>query len=740
MKPRTFLLGILAVQLALGILYTFAIPLWQGHEADYYNVVRFLDENGRLPNAADFPNGDAEIRQATHPPLYFLAAYPFVAAFPHDEQVPPGAQPALICVGANDLNAAYTPYPPTRAYLPPYSGAAAAGYALRLFNVALGMAGVVFTYLAGRALFPSRAAVALVGAALLAFEGNMVRLNSGISNDTLLVTLSALNLWCCTLLVRRFQWRVLALLVVSVALALLTRLGGWALLAFDLPFVLFIALYQARTAARSHARPLLIGVGIFVLLALAVLVFNQVSYGSIFGRYSGLTDSIVYRLSSFRLPLITMESVASLTYESYLEPLRAIQPRAVLELLYGLLIAAAGIGIVWGILWAKRAQRGAFALLFGMFLAAAALVLFRNALAATDANTTSYSTAFIFAPLRYYASGLPALALLLGAGLCALIPARWRALSSVPGVAVAAAWLLVSAVGGVFALRELPPSPIISPADYAALTGLMTIDATQPTDAPTVLAYALNQRPQDGMIDLTLYLTTQQPLPLNHVAAVSITGAPAPCQFVPAHGAYPTTLWQPGEIIAASAAIPVCNVTEAPQDVTLRWLGASADGTIISEQSASLMLAALNADFHTAASCPENLGVLAGGYQVVRFNSPATLRPGETYLPSVNWLVLAPSPEAVARRFSFTHAESGTTYTCDGSTAPVFYDMTRYVRGEEVYFDSCAMHFPAEAPAGSYNVSVSVLNANHRVLPAVSGSGQTLEDGLLPVGSIALVR
>jgi hypothetical protein len=602
------------------------------------------------------------------------------------------------------------------------------------------MAGVVFTYFAGRALFPSRTAVALAGAALLAFEGNMVRLNSGISNDTLLITLSALNLWCCALLVRHFQWRVLALLVVSVALALLTRLGGWALLAFDLPFVLIIALYQARTAARSHARPLLIGVGIFVLLALAVLVFNQVSYGSIFGRYSSLTDSIVYRLSSFRLPLITMGSVASLTYESYLEPLRAIQPRAILELLYGLLLAAAGIGMVWGVVRAKRTQRGAFALLFGMLLAAAALVLFRNALAATDANTTSYNTAFIFAPLRYYAPGLPALALLLGAGLCAFVPARWRVLGSIPGVVVAGAWLLVSTVGGVLALRALPPSPVISPADYAALSGLTTVDATQTTDAPTVLAYALNQRTQDGMIDLTLYLTAQQPLPLNNVAAVSITGAPAPCQFVPAQGAYPTTLWQPGEIIAAAATIPVCNLTEAPQNISLRWLGASADGEIISEQSASLVLAALDADFRTAASCPQNLGVLADGYQVVRFNSPATIGADETYLPSVNWLVLTPSPEAVARRFSFTHAESGTTYTCDSSTAPVFYDMTRYVRGEEVYFDSCAMHFPADAPAGGYNVSVSVLNANQTALPAVSGSGQTLEDGLLPVGSVTLIR
>ena len=64
-KIRHLLIGILLIQLVLGVVYAFSVPLWQGHEPDFYTVVRFFAQNGRLPNASDYPAGDAEIRQAT---------------------------------------------------------------------------------------------------------------------------------------------------------------------------------------------------------------------------------------------------------------------------------------------------------------------------------------------------------------------------------------------------------------------------------------------------------------------------------------------------------------------------------------------------------------------------------------------------------------------------------------------------------------------------------------------------
>ncbi len=749
MKTRSLLLAILAVQLVLGIVYSFSLPMWQGHEPDFYNVARFLARNGRLPAAADYPDGDAEIRQATQPPLYFLVAAPLVSLFDNNSSVPPGAQPSLICVGDGGLNAPVITYPITRDYLPPVSGAVLGGYALRLLNVALGMVGVLFTYLAGRKLFPNQPAVALVAAALLAFEGSMVRLNSFISNDTLLVTLSAANLLVCAHLADRFRWRTMALLLLSVGLALMTRLGGWALLAFNIPFILLIALAQGRALGRRHARALLAGVGVLVLLAGAVLVFNQLNYGSIFGRYTSLADSIAGGMRNLNLTLpATVSGVFHLTYVAYQEPLQAVQPRAAFVTLYAALLVLGGAGIVVGMLRARGSERRAYLLLIAFLLAAVALVIFRNALATSAENTTFYNAGVLFAPLRYYASGLPAAALLIAAGTLALLPPRLPGSRlNLPGVLVAGCWLAVSGAGAVLALRSQPVSPVISQAAFDALpqSEITRTDGSQPGAAVRVLAYAAREHPAEGYAELTLYLTTDSPLSEEYFAQVQLsasgeTSERLPCEFLPARGAYPTTLWQPGEIIFAQAVIPNCAApVDAPLELSLRWRRAGADGTILPDtDEPPLTLASLSPSFGRSLSCPNDLGVIAGSYQITRFNPPPSITRGVVSLPSVHWLVLSPTPEAAQRVFRFTHNASETSYICSGTPAPQYYTVSLWQRAQEVFFDSCSMRFPADAPTGNYRVAVGMTDVDGNLLPAVDGAGQPSADGWLAVGEVTV--
>ncbi|MFN8450089.1 MAG: hypothetical protein U0521_16280 [Anaerolineae bacterium] len=116
----------------------------------------------------------------------------------------------------------------------------------------LGMVVVALTYAAGRALFPPRPAIALTAAALLAFEGNTLLLSSEISSIPLLRSPDAANVLICAHLARRMTPRLILLLLVTVGLALLTRLPGWALLAFDIPFVLLVSLIQPRAAVDAH--------------------------------------------------------------------------------------------------------------------------------------------------------------------------------------------------------------------------------------------------------------------------------------------------------------------------------------------------------------------------------------------------------------------------------------------------------------------------------------------------------
>src|SRR5690606_24909353 len=71
-RPQRISLGLLlAVQLLVGAVAALAQPLWLGHEPDYFGVVRFLAENGRLPARSDFDSAQrsADLAQATQPPL-----------------------------------------------------------------------------------------------------------------------------------------------------------------------------------------------------------------------------------------------------------------------------------------------------------------------------------------------------------------------------------------------------------------------------------------------------------------------------------------------------------------------------------------------------------------------------------------------------------------------------------------------------------------------------------------------
>ena len=605
----------------------------------------------------------------------------------------------------------------------------------------------MLTFAAASTLFPSKPVIAVIAATLIAFEPNTLQLNSTINNDTLLIMLSAANLLLCARLAQRLHSKTLLLLFVTVLLALLTRLAGWALLAFDLPFVVLIGLIQWRGSLRKRARSILLGGVILLLAGVAVVIFNLLNYGSLLGRYSTLEDSIAHTLTNFTPPWVTVAGVLNLTYNSYQEPLQALQPRVALTNAYGLLLLISAIGIVWALVRAliqrRRSEIQAFLLLIGFVLVAALLVIFRNALSATTENTTLYNTGFIFAPLRYYAPGLPALAVLLSAGLLAFLPERLARLHLL-GVIVAGCWLLVAVIGAAHEISRQTRPNIMTPKQFAALPGLTSFALDQPVDTPQVLAYTLNEHPAEGLIDLTLYLTVKQPLARSDFAQVELTGAQGQsslCQFALSSGTYPTTLWQPGAIIAAQAVIPNCAASrldapplDTPQ-LRLSWLGADQGGEIVAE-SPPLTLASLQTTLERNTRCPDNLGMIAGGYEVTKFNSPATVHPNEPYLPSLNWIVYSPAANAAARVLVFTHADTGTTYTCSSSPIAPIYDVAQWTRGEQVSFDVCTMEFPDDAPMGDYHAAVGITDADGQYLPAVSGSGEAAANGLVTVGEV----
>lgn len=748
---------IVCLQFGLGLIITAVTPLWQEHEADYYTVTRFLTEYGRFPEDADYPSGDVIVRQATQPPLFFIAAAPIVALLDDRQPIPPGVQPGLVCIGGESANSTLIHYPLTTDYRLPVDGTILAAYGLRVLNLLFGVIAVVLTYLAGRILFPTRPFIALVGAALLAFEPNTLQVTTTIGNTALVLPLAAANLCCAALMFRgkTVRWRWAVPLIGFAILAVLTRLSGWAVFGLD---VLIIGYGVGRTVHdarkhinRSQLRVAMIGLALLVIAGAGIALYNYSQFGSVFGRYPWLDQLVLRAVHDLNPSADAVIGVIEQTRISFESPLALLGPHRILLNLYSLavLIALSGIGLALVQRWRRHStpQIGSITLLAGAAAIAAALVLFRNLLNITSGGgVTAYNTAMIFVPIRYYDVGLPPMALLLSAGLMAwaellaAIAGRQRSshlarLAKINpfGVGMALIWTAVTILGIARLLHNHPTVGEIQPASLIAAQDTTTPAGAQAITAPRLLASAATIDSGNGTIDLAIQALSNAPMTLNYAAQIDMVSDGSvinSCQFLPVRGFVPTTLWTPNEPVTITAAIPNCaGPRTAPIDLRLRWLGANMSG-VIEYETESVLLTTIETPLAQAPTCPVTLGILADGYRVTKFNSPSSVRTGETYLPSVNWIVTNPSDAVAERWFIFTHTGTGEQFICSVIDRAV----STWARGEHVYFDRCPMTFSPQASLGEYTVEVALIDDAGRRLPA---TGVATNDAV-PVGIVTV--
>lgn len=742
--PVLILLVLLAIRLALGWIYLTQQPLWQYHEADFLRVARILRDAGRLPIPEDYPDGDMATRNANQPPLYYGLIYPVVAALDDNQTAPPGFLPPANCEG---YNTNLTDILTTRANNPPLSGAVLAAYVLRGLSLLMGLAAVVFTYLAGRTLFENQPGIALGAAALVAFEPTLVELASEVNNDNLILMLGAAHVWLCARFIRAERGRLgtgIALLIVS-ALAVLSKLTGWLLLAVSLALIVGVV---GRRAWRGLSRRQIMlagaAAGLIGLALLAFALFNIQQYGSILGRYQGLEATIGRALGGLSPGLAVEVATATVadTLLQYQAPLGDLQPRAAfvtvyrLALLAGLLAGA--VVMLWHLRRGNRRAAGTLALLFILFGLVAGLVIFRSIL--NNVGQTFVNQMILLAPVRYYAPGLPALALIFAAGFSGLTPARLRrwnpAAAGLAGVylLVAALWIAIWVRTNTWASQAL-----LTPEAFAALTGIIPVEGTGDPTFPRLLGYRMTPRPEDGLLAVTLYLQADSPLTTNYAGRIDLIGGGQQqnCQFVPVRGMIPTPRWEPGQIITAEVDVPNCVGVTFPAELRLQWVESQSDGRLIdlTPRGEPLLLGAVATPLETAALCPLNLGRIAG-LQIVAFHRPPPAQPGEVVTLSINWLARQVPADAFLRIYRLTHTASGTSYTCTSQPRQDTYPFARWTPGETIYFDDCPLTLPTDAPTGAYTLAVGVQAAAGAMLPAVDAAGNPVADGFVELGEI----
>jgi len=261
---RRWLKLILIAFVALGTLYSVVVPVFEAPDEvwHYLYIKHFADGHG-LPvyhEGITFPMR----QEASQPPLFYaLNGWATAWVDTHDaEQIVRYNPHAAVGTAAPWGNRNMIGHMAQERF--PYRGTVLAVHLVRFFCILMGAGTVLCTFAIARRLFPSLPSspkgwrdgvpgLAVVAAALNAFNPQFLFIHASVSNDGLVTLLSALTLWLlvCTAYDGASMARFLTLGIV-LGLAALTKLSG--LLLLPLTALVLVALAWRARSWRSAVR------------------------------------------------------------------------------------------------------------------------------------------------------------------------------------------------------------------------------------------------------------------------------------------------------------------------------------------------------------------------------------------------------------------------------------------------------------------------------------------------------
>lgn len=536
------LVVLLAAQIALGVLYSFATPVFEASdEVWHFPVVREIATNLRLP-VQDPAVEQPWAQEGSQPPLYYLTAAGltgWIDTADHEQVALRNPFPKIGVPGASD-NVNLMAHRPGQS--PTQGGTALAVYLIRWLSILMGTATVYLTWRLAGVAVPGRPAVALLAAALVAFNPMVLFISASVNNDNLLMLLATLALVLLAVDVesdeRGMRWRATIMIGVTLAAAALTKVSGLMLLPVA-------ALALTLEALRTRDWRNWLGRGlVLIALVLAVSGWWYARNVLLYGEPTGMARMVEIagaRPAGFSLPELRSEWKSF--WYSFWGLFGAFNILAG-PWFYALtgalsLIGATGLLLAAGRLVAKRAapRRWRTHVLLATFLALTALGLLRWTLM-TPASQG-----------RLMFSGIAAIAIYLAIGLLAWFPWRWHIwLSRGLAVVLALMAVIVPLTALLPAYRPVPPIAAL-PDDAVALNH-------QCGDGLVLAGYRLNgdTTPAGQPLDVTLYWTTRQPQTADLDLSVNAYGYGeenvAKLDTWPGGGLRPTSFWEPGALYA----------------------------------------------------------------------------------------------------------------------------------------------------------------------------------------------
>jgi hypothetical protein len=557
-SSRWLLAFVLVAFLALATLYNSVVPPGEGpDEPGHMRYSLFLARTGRLPmqqapGASDVPG------EGHQPPLSYALMVPAVGWLsPSEQTIVQSANPAFVWNGGHEPAAFVRS---SREYAP-WQGMTLAWHLARGLSTLWGGVVVVATWGAARAA-TRREGVALLAAALVAFNPQFLFTSALVTNDALLAALSAGLLWLCVAWLssagRYTLWYAVGAGVLW-GLALLTKQSAlvWGPLLVGVSWL----------AARGHVRRVLLLVGVWGGVALLLAGWwygrNWYLYGDPFGM-------AVFRAVFATQPFVWHSAAAwggalrqlHASFWAYFGWLSVRAPGWVIALYAAFEVAAVAGLVRWLSLWLRRGSEGGkreglpTGRIVAVFLALPLLTLAWVVSFALSAGLVAWQGRLLF-------PALPALATVLAWGLAAWGGPRQR---TIGGGGVVALLLALALALPLLVIAPAYPWHTLSPQEaqawrgtpvYARFTyeweqgivlrgwrldgagtgtGTDTTARAGQTVTVTLLWQALERGPRDLVV--FVHVVDEQ----GEIVAED--------NAAPQAGAFPVTQWTPGDWVA----------------------------------------------------------------------------------------------------------------------------------------------------------------------------------------------
>ncbi len=284
------LIVLLAAQIALGVLYSLATPVFEASdEVWHFPVVREIATNLRLP-VQDPAVAQPWAQEGSQPPLYYLTAAGltgWIDTADYEQVALRNPFPKIGVPGATD-NVNLMAHPAGQS--PAQGGTVLAVYLIRWLSILMGTAMVYLVWRLASATVADRPAVALLAAALVAFNPMVLFISASVNNDNLLMLLATLTLVLLAQDVesdaRGMRWRATIVLGVVLGAAALTKVSGLVLLP-----VAALALTLEALRTRDWRTWLARGL-VLIALALVISGWWYARNLTLYGEPTGMTRMV----------------------------------------------------------------------------------------------------------------------------------------------------------------------------------------------------------------------------------------------------------------------------------------------------------------------------------------------------------------------------------------------------------------------------------------------------------------